>query len=57
MTWHIGLEEGVKAFLTFFDEDYLADQDVFDCPVTDIRKTKVVSTWFEGSEVYSRNAK
>ena len=34
-------------------EDFvLADKDVFACPVTDIRKTKVVSTWFEGERVY-----
>ena len=30
----------------------LADQDEFNCPVTDIHKTKVVSTWFEGEKVY-----
>ncbi len=30
----------------------LADQDVFTCEATDIGKTKVVSTWFEGEKVY-----
>ena len=30
----------------------LADQDVFVCTSTDIGKTKVVSTWFEGEKVY-----
>ncbi|MCQ2324278.1 MAG: amidohydrolase family protein [Paludibacteraceae bacterium] len=32
----------------------LADQDVLTCPVTDIHSTKVVSTYFEGKEVYKQ---
>ncbi len=30
----------------------LIDKDVFACPVRDIHKTKVLSTWFEGKKVY-----
>ena len=30
----------------------LADKDVLDCEVTDIHTTKVLSTWFEGKQVY-----
>lgn len=32
----------------------LADKDAFQCPVTEIHNTKVVSTWFEGKKVYPR---
>lgn len=32
----------------------LTDQDVFECPVRDIHKTKVLSTWFEGKKVYEK---
>lgn len=30
----------------------LADNDIFECPVRDIHKTRVISTWFEGKKVY-----
>lgn len=32
----------------------LADKDAFTCPVTDIHKTQVLKTFFEGKEVYSK---
>ena len=31
----------------------LVDKDVFECPVKEIHKAKVLSTWFEGKKVYN----
>ena len=51
--WQVGLEnERGSVKVGKWADFVLADNDVFKCPVTDIRKTKVVSTWFEGSKVY-----
>lgn len=51
--WQLGMENERGSIKVGKWADFvLADQDVFDCPVTDIHKTRVVSTWFEGEEVY-----
>ena len=51
--WQLGLENERGSIKVGKYADFvLADQDVFNCPVTDIHKTKVVSTWFEGEKVY-----
>lgn len=51
--WQLGLENERGSIKVGKYADFvLADQDVFNCPVTDIHKTKVVSTWFEGKKVY-----
>lgn len=51
--WQLGLEnERGSIKIGKYADFVLADQDVFNCPVTDIHKTKVVSTWFEGEKVY-----
>ena len=51
--WQLGLDSERGSIKVGKYADFvLADQDVFDCPVTDIHKTKVVSTWFEGEKVY-----
>ncbi len=51
--WQLGLDNERGSIKVGKYADFvLADQDVFDCPVTDIHKTKVVSTWFEGEKVY-----
>ena len=51
--WQLGLEnERGSIKVGKFADFVLADKDVFDCPVTDIHSTKVVSTWFEGKKVY-----
>lgn len=48
---HVENERGSIAVGKFADF-VLADTDIFECPVTDIHKTSVVSTWFEGRKVY-----
>ena len=51
--WQLGLDSERGSIKVGKYADFvLADQDVFNCPVTDIHKTKVVSTWFEGEKVY-----
>ncbi len=51
--WQVGLENERGSIKVGKWADFvLTDKDVFECPVTDIRKTKVVSTWFEGEKVY-----
>ena len=51
--WQLGLENERGSIKVGKYADFvLADQDVFTCAATDIGKTKVVSTWFEGKKVY-----
>ena len=51
--WQLGLENERGSIKVGKYADFvLVDQDVFNCQVTDIHKTKVVSTWFEGKKVY-----
>ena len=51
--WQVGLDgERGSIKVGKWADFVLADKDVFKCPVTDIHKTKVVSTWFEGKKVY-----
>ena len=51
--WQLGLENERGSIKVGKYADFvLADKDVFNCPVTDIHNTKVVSTWFEGEKVY-----
>ena len=50
--WQLGLDSERGSIKVGKYADFvLADQDIFSCPVTDIHKTKVVSTWFEGEKV------
>ncbi|MBQ0033151.1 MAG: amidohydrolase family protein, partial [bacterium] len=51
--WQVGLEDERGSIKVGKWADFvLADQDVFACAATDIGKTKVVSTRFEGEKVY-----
>ena len=51
--WQLGLENERGSIKVGKWADFvLADRDVFNCPVTEIHNTKVVSTWFEGEKVY-----
>lgn len=51
--WQLGLENERGSIKVGKYADFvLTDKDVFNCPVTDIHNTKVVSTWFEGKKVY-----
>ena len=51
--WQLGLEKERGSIKVGKWADFvLADKDVFTCETTDISKTKVVSTWFEGEKVY-----
>ena len=56
--WQLGLEDERGSIKVGKWADFvLADQDVFECAATDIGKTKVVSTWFEGEKVYEAGSK
>ncbi len=51
--WQLGLENERGSIKVGKWADFvLANQDVLACSATDIHKTKVVSTWFEGEKVY-----
>ncbi len=51
--WQLGIDNERGSIKVGKYADFvLADKDVFSCPVTDIHNTKVVSTWFEGEQVY-----
>ena len=53
--WQLGLDNERGSIKVGKYADFvLADQDVFNCPVKDIHKTKVASTWFEGEKVYQK---
>ena len=53
--WQLGLENERGSIKVGKYADFvLADKDVFNCPVTDIHKTRVVSTWFEGKKAYQQ---
>ena len=55
--WQFGLEDERGSIKVGKFADFVfANQDVFTCTATDIGKTKVVSTWFEGEKVYEAPA-
>ena len=52
--WQLGLEKERGSIEVGKWADFvLTDRDIFTCLKTDISKTNVVSTWFEGNLVYS----